>query len=126
MGAKSKVGEKIVEEYWGTTNEPFDISFILKHVGTLPEVLPLKITQVVLKLVGLEKARGENLYCDFEGQVLSTTKSYELKPGKEIKLFCNFVADEQGIGIIEVEYSYDYKYLRSEAFTVKAKRQETS
>ncbi|MEM5813950.1 MAG: hypothetical protein QXP82_02440 [Candidatus Aenigmatarchaeota archaeon] len=115
------VGDKTIKEYWAIKDQEFTTKFVLKDVGTIKNVLPINIPNGLVglsDLINLEK--GE--ICDFSG-----TSSMGIPSTKPVNktfdtLICTFKPksnQDEFTGIIKINYTYTYEFIRSVNFVVQ-------
>lgn len=122
-GAERIEEGQTIEEYYSRLDEPFNVELSFEDVGSgsIGEVQPTVIGVGKVKLDvsnGLQIEPG--LRCDFGTNFLST-KEVEV-PGK---LVCNLKgssSEPEVIVPIYIDYSYTYKYIKTQAFTVVVAR----
>jgi hypothetical protein len=114
------VDNKIVTEYWGTLNTPFDTKFVFSHVGTENPIGNLEIPagNVKFTLMGLNVSG----YCsDFNDNTHQSNRSVRLP--YDTTLYCTFIPNipnmpEYAADII-VNFTYAYEYLHDQTFTIQ-------
>jgi hypothetical protein len=114
IGGKEKVGETIIERYWGVKGRKFKVGITLKHVGTLEKVYPININSIKLSLSQLKEEKP----CDFENLEI---KSKVLYPDKPLKFVCYFLPtgeDPQFLAQIKAEFNYVYQFEKEQTILV--------
>jgi len=142
VGREKKEDGKIIKEYWGVQGRPFEVKMRIEHVGSssVGSVQPINISKgsVKLELKGdLRRAKG--FPCNFcnatrPGDCPSEMQDVLIgKDGRYLfsekdvivpsELMCNFettkTTQPEVIATIWAEFSYTYKYIRTETFTVQ-------
>jgi len=133
VGKERKQGSTTIKEYWIVGNNPFEIKMNFKHVGSssVGSIQPINIAagNVNLDLRGslvIGQSDGIELSCDFSeyNNLLFSDKELEV-PGT---LTCNLqpasTVELETMATIWAEFSYNYKYINTEAFNVQAIEEE--
>lgn len=126
------VGKKKVKEYWAVKEKPFKVKMKLKHVGSisLGQVHPITIERNNLKVKMGKLDTVKNFCPDFEknGNLLTLNRNITVKPSESIELICYFTSTEdfEGwiTGTLEASFEYEYKFIRTETFTVRPPLEE--
>lgn len=108
--------------YWVGVDEPFELDFKFTDVGTV-----LNAEEVNLSLGNVSLSYSSNLEipndlpCDFKDS-LSTKSIKIIGDEKHDVLICNFQAKQivqsEELGWVEANYSYTYKYIKTETFDI--------
>lgn len=122
LGRETKKGKQIVKEYWGVKGSTFNVKMTFKEVGdsSIGTVLPTNISagDLTADLTSIHVA--EDLPCSFEGSSDHLVANEDVVMGKTLS--CNFISDDfedaEIVSTIQIKFSYTYKYLRTETFTV--------
>jgi len=128
VGRQRKEDDKVIKEYWIVGDRPFEVKMNFKHVGSssVGTIQPVNISKGNVKLdlrrsliIGVHDTT--KLPCDFyeENNFLFSKKDV-LVPEK---LLCNFqstpLEGPETMATIWAEFSYTYKYIKTENFNVK-------
>jgi len=130
VGSMHKEDDKIVKEYWGVMGRPFEVKMEFQHVGdsSVGIVQPFNISKGDLTLtLSSNIRRVSDLTCDFSENLVS--QEDVMLPTRRTELVCNFentleMEPPESLATITAEFEYDYKYIRTETFTIEPRDSE--
>jgi hypothetical protein len=114
IGRERVVDERVIREYWIMAGESFKLRLKFIHVGSgwVGKVRPVNIA-------------WENIEMRWLGEMVAEEDCYPSSiavPGDRTEIICYLTApteDVETVGIVGVQFGYEYKYIRTETFAVQ-------
>jgi hypothetical protein len=125
IGATSRQGDRVVNEYWAVSRIPATVKLVLSHIGTVPNVQTIQFTNIEIKS-SLPQVSGEmakDSSCPTSGKFGKIPfDNVQLRTGRTLTYSCQFVYDlvDRASANIDLTtaFSYLYTFTRTETFSV--------
>lgn len=131
VGGTTKIGNQLVNEYWGVNGQPFRLELDLGQASTVDGAQPVRLTRVDLSVLSnnlRSTSDMSNNFCPIGNNVntMLSRSDHTSIPDistKPVSLNCQFTPDigstPESNAQISTTFAYDYTILRSETLTVE-------
>lgn len=122
IGGTTIQGNQKINEYWGKSEQPFELKMQLKHVGTVKDVRPISVPNIA---INFPSDFTMSTPCNFDND--KSIKNSILEINKPLNMLCYFkiekVSQPQLNALFDLTYDYIYEFERSQDITVKPVKQ---